>query len=248
MQIVHAPRRWSRNIEHIGSADDDQKLELLKTVARAGRCRSPRHGWVPAGCPRERLPGPSFRRRRWRIRGVLPSGADPERAPVRKLDSLRVLREAGVAPVSYSTPRRRLPFLRDGRGAAADVRGGRGARQAGIGQPRLHDVSTLSFETDTEECSPRAGVLPDVTIVADAGMMSEANHKQIEAADQSFILRAHPIAACTLAQRHGEHPGEEIPDGHVFTQPGQPARTAAAATRSPATSTGLSGPGARGRA
>ncbi len=30
--------------------------------------------------------------------------------------------------------------------------------------------------------------LPDVTIVADAGMVSEANQKQIEAAGLSFIL------------------------------------------------------------
>jgi transposase len=32
--------------------------------------------------------------------------------------------------------------------------------------------------------------LPDVTIVADAGMVSEANQKQIEAAGLSFILEA----------------------------------------------------------
>ena len=30
--------------------------------------------------------------------------------------------------------------------------------------------------------------LPDVTIVADAGMVSEANQKEIEAAGLSFIL------------------------------------------------------------
>jgi hypothetical protein len=29
--------------------------------------------------------------------------------PVSKLDSLRVLEEAGVAPASYATPKRRLP-------------------------------------------------------------------------------------------------------------------------------------------
>ena len=37
--------------------------------------------------------------------------------------------------------------------------------------------------------------LPDVTVVADAGMVSEANQKQIEAAGLSFILGDHAITA-----------------------------------------------------
>jgi len=61
--------------------------------------------------------------------------------------------------------------------------------------------------------------LPDVTVVADAGMVSEANQKQIEAAGLSFILGARiPEVPYLLAQWHREHPGEPIPDGHVFTQ------------------------------
>ena len=55
--------------------------------------------------------------------------------------------------------------------------------------------------------------LPDVTVVADAGMVSEANQKDIEAAGLSFILgredparplRRRPVAA--RAPRSG-HPG-----------------------------------------
>jgi len=34
VQIVHSPRRGSRDIEHIGSAHDDAELELLKAAAR----------------------------------------------------------------------------------------------------------------------------------------------------------------------------------------------------------------------
>jgi hypothetical protein len=62
--------------------------------------------------------------------------------------------------------------------------------------------------------------LPDVTVVADAGMVSEANQKQIEAAGLSFILGMKiPGVPYTVAQWRRDHPGEDIPDGHIFTQP-----------------------------
>jgi hypothetical protein len=62
--------------------------------------------------------------------------------------------------------------------------------------------------------------LPDVTVVADAGMVSEANQKQIEAAGLSFILGVKiPRIPYVVAQWRREHPGQDIPDGHVFTQP-----------------------------
>jgi hypothetical protein len=62
--------------------------------------------------------------------------------------------------------------------------------------------------------------LPDVTIVADAGMVSDANKRAIEAAGLSFILRARigEIPYVIDASRR-EHPGQDIPDGHIFTQP-----------------------------
>ncbi len=61
--------------------------------------------------------------------------------------------------------------------------------------------------------------LPDVTVVADAGMVSEANQKQIEAAGLSFILGAKiPHVPYHVAQWRREHPGDDIPDGHIFTQ------------------------------
>ena len=62
--------------------------------------------------------------------------------------------------------------------------------------------------------------LPDVTVVADAGMISEANQKAIEAAGLSFILGMKiPDVPYQVGQWRREHPGEDIPDGHVFTQP-----------------------------
>ena len=62
--------------------------------------------------------------------------------------------------------------------------------------------------------------LPDVTVVADAGMVSEANQKAIEAAGLSFILGMKiPHVPYVVKQWRREHPGGQIPDGHVFTQP-----------------------------
>jgi hypothetical protein len=62
--------------------------------------------------------------------------------------------------------------------------------------------------------------LPDVTVVADAGMVSEANQKAIEAAGLSFILGLNiRDVPYIVAQWRREHPGQEIPDGHIFTLP-----------------------------
>ena len=62
--------------------------------------------------------------------------------------------------------------------------------------------------------------LPDVTVVADAGMISEANQKAIEAAGLSFILGMKiPDVPYAVAQWRREHPGQDIPGGHVFIQP-----------------------------
>ncbi len=62
--------------------------------------------------------------------------------------------------------------------------------------------------------------LRDVTVVADAGMISAANQAGIEAAGLSFILGTRiPDIPYVISQWKREHPGEELPDGHVFTQP-----------------------------
>jgi hypothetical protein len=145
--------------------------------------------------------------------------------PTSKLDSLRVLEEAGMPPPSYRTITRRLPVFAQAswrqRLAAAC------ATQAGLGPASLvlYDVSTLYFENDavdgfrepgfskerrlepqitiglltdatgfplmveafegnkaetttmlpTIRAFMAAHALPDVTVVADAGMISSAN-------------------------------------------------------------------------
>jgi hypothetical protein len=62
--------------------------------------------------------------------------------------------------------------------------------------------------------------LSDITIVADAGMISEANKKAIEQAGLSFILGMKiPDIPHVMAQWRREHPEAEIEDGQIFTQP-----------------------------
>ena len=57
-----------------------------------------------------------------------------------------------------------------------------------------------------------------MTVVADAGMVSDANQKAIEDAGLSFILGARvPSVPYPVAQWRREHPGEQIGDGQVFT-------------------------------
>jgi hypothetical protein len=62
--------------------------------------------------------------------------------------------------------------------------------------------------------------LADVTVVADAGMVSAGNQEAIEDEGLSFILGAKiPHVPYLVAQWRREHPGEELPDGQVFVQP-----------------------------
>src|SRR5215469_5741926 len=291
VQIVYSYHRGSRQIEHIGSAHDDAELELLKAVARqrlaAGQGvldLGPGFG-AGAGGP---LPIRSSRMgclldalaRGFDVLGLgRASGGDEVFRdlvlariiePVSKLDSLRVLEEAGVAPASYATLKRRLPVYakeswRQKISAAC-------AAHAGLGPASLvlYDVSTLYFETDEGDGFRESGFskerrlepqitiglltdsggfplmvsafegnkaetktllpvieefmaahqIPDVTIVADAGMVSQANQKAIEAAGLSFILGMRIAHVPYVVSRwRREHPGEQIPDGHVFIQP-----------------------------
>jgi hypothetical protein len=290
VQVVYSSHRGSRDIEHIGSAHDDAELELLKAVARqrlaAGQGELDLG--LDAAAPGGPLPITASRmgclldalERAFRVLGFgdAAGGDDVFRLlvlarviePASKLDSLRVLGEAGVAPPSYATLKRRLPaYAKDAwrqklsAACAAHARLGRASLV-------LYDVPALYFETDAGDgfrepgfskerrLEPQITVglltdeggfplmvsafegnkaetktmlpviesfmaahdLPDVTIVADAGMVSEANQKEIEKAGLSFILGMKiPRIPCAVAQWRREHPGEDIPDGHVFTQP-----------------------------
>lgn len=62
--------------------------------------------------------------------------------------------------------------------------------------------------------------LPEVTVVADAGMMSEQNLKDLEDAGLKFIVGARiPEVPYQVAQWQRDHPGEQLPDQHIFIQP-----------------------------
>lgn len=62
--------------------------------------------------------------------------------------------------------------------------------------------------------------LSDVTVVADAGMISEANQIAIKAAGLSFILGTRiPFLPDVVREWRDNHPNEAIPDGLVLTQP-----------------------------
>ena len=290
VQIVYSSHRGSRDIEHIGSAHDDAEVELLKAVARqrlaAGQGEL--ELGMDAGAPGGPLPITASRmdclldalEHAYRTLGLDRAAGRDEVfrdlvlariiEPVSKLDSLRVLEEAGVAAVSYRTVKRRLPvYARDSwrqRLSAACATHARLGRASLV----LYDVSTLYFETDEGDGFRESGFskerrlepqitiglltdqagfplmvsafegnraetktmlpvieafmaahqLPDVTVVADAGMVSEANQKQIEAAGLSFILGAKiPHVPYLVAQWRREHPDEQIGDGQVFTQP-----------------------------
>lgn len=66
----------------------------------------------------------------------------------------------------------------------------------------------------------KAHDLADVTVVADAGMISAGNHQALEDARLSFILGTKiPEGPYAVKAWRNDHPDTEIPDGHVFVQP-----------------------------
>jgi hypothetical protein len=292
VQVVWSSRRGSRKIEHIGSAHEEAELETLKAAARqrmAGGQGELDLGLEPAaqaggGGP---LPITSSRmghlvdalEHAYRVLGLdeAAGGDDVFRQlvlariiePSSKLDSLRVLEEAGVGGPSYATLKRRLPaYAKDEWRQRLSAACAAHAR-LGPASLVLYDVTALYFETDAGdgfrepgfskerrlepqitigllagqdgfplmvsafegnkaetktmlpviEAFMAAHQLPDVTVVADAGMISEANQKDIEAAGLSFILGMKiPDVPYVVGEWRKEHPGQDIPDGHVFTQ------------------------------
>jgi hypothetical protein len=290
VQIVYSMRRGSRTLEHVGSAHDEAELEALKAAANQRLAQG--QGELDLGLGAASPAGPleitsSRMGHLWEALCRAYDLLDLDEAargdevfrdlvlariiePTSKLDSLRVLGEVGIDPVSYRTLARRLrryatPSWRKCLAAAC-------AAHAALGPASLvlYDVSTLHFETDAADGFREPGfskerrldpqiviglltdaagfplmveafegnraetttMLPsltafmaahrlrEVTVVADAGMVSAANQAAIEAAGLSFILGARiPAVPYVVARWRDAHPGEEIPDGHVFVQP-----------------------------
>jgi hypothetical protein len=96
VQVVYSSRRGSRDIEHIGSAHDEAELEVLKAAARQLMTR----GQLELGLELDGRGGGDEVFRQLVLARII--------EPASKLDSIRVLEEAGVAPPSYRTIERRL--------------------------------------------------------------------------------------------------------------------------------------------
>jgi Transposase DDE domain len=289
VQVVWSSRRGSRKIGHFGSAHDDAALEALKAAAQrriaAGQPELDL-GLEPAGGGP--LPITSSKmshlvdslEQAYRVLGFEDAAGGDEVfrhlvlariiEPSSKLDSLRVLDEAGATQASYRTLRRRLPAYAEQQWRQRLSAACAAHARLGPASLVLYDVSTLYFETgqgdgfrepgfskerrlepqitiglltgqdgfplmvsafegnraETKTMLPvieefmAAHDLPDVTVVADAGMISEANQEAIEAAGLSFILGMKiPHVPYVVEEWRRQHPGEDIPDGHVFTQP-----------------------------
>jgi hypothetical protein len=131
VQIVHSSRRGSFDIEHIGSAHDDAELETLKVVARqrlhAGQGEldldlgdATESGDIALEIVSTRM-GHLWDAlsRAYNVLGF-DQASDGDEVfrdlvlarviePTSKLDSLRVLDEAGIPSPSYPTVKRRLP-------------------------------------------------------------------------------------------------------------------------------------------
>ncbi|MDT0224135.1 IS1634 family transposase [Gordonia sp. AC31] len=288
VQIVYSNRRGARDIEHIGSAHDEQELAALKAAAAerlASGQQSLDFGMLAGPGP---LPITSSRMAvLWDSLNHVYDDLGFRAAtkgdsmfrdlvlariiePTSKLDSLRVLSEVGVETNSYATLKRRLP-----RYAEAEFRAALSAAcaaRAALGPASLvlYDVTTLYFETDKADgfrepgfskerrLEPQITVglltdatgfplrveafegnkaetatmlptlrafmaahnLDDVTVVADAGMISDSNKKAIEAAGLSFILGEKiPTIPYLISQWHNHNPESTPPDGLVLTQP-----------------------------
>ena len=167
VQIVHANRRGSRDIEHIGSAHTPAEVEVLKAAARQrlhadqdtldfgdGRpegqalpitSTQSKHLWEALGWVYDRLGfdaatgGDEVFRQLVLARLVEPTS---------KLDTIRVLAELGITPPGYRTIFRRLPTYATAQwrqGLAAACADHVGLGPATLGALRRH---TLYFETD----------------------------------------------------------------------------------------------------
>jgi hypothetical protein len=298
VQIVHSSRRGSRKIEHLGSAHTEQEVEALK-IAAARRLAGgqdeldlgieiPAELAVATAEPLRILASRMGHlwdalSRAYDVLGFDEAAGGDEVfrqlvlariiEPTSKLDSLRVLEEAGITPASYPTMNRRLRVYaqdtwRQGLAAAC-------AKRAAWGPASLvlYDVTTLYFETDagdgfresgfskerrlepqitvglltdatgfplmveafegnkaethtmlpTIEAFMAAHKLEDVTIVADAGMVSEANREAIEDAKLSYVIGARiPEVPWCIKDWRRHHPDgdQAVPeDQQVFVAP-----------------------------
>jgi hypothetical protein len=290
VQIVWSFRRGSRSIEHLGSAHDESGLAALKAAAaqRLAAGQAQLDLGLAARSESEPLPITSSKAAQlWdalchadEVLGFDEAASSDEVfrqlvlariiEPTSKADSLRVIEETGMAPVSYPTLNRRLPvfakpsFRQELSSACAchvalgpaslvlydvttlhfETDAGDGFREPGFSKERRLDpqitlglltdaagfpLSVAAFEGNRAETATMLPVinafktahnLTDVTVVADAGMISESNQVALQAAGLSFILGARiPHLPDVVREWRDKHPDQAIPDGLVLTQP-----------------------------
>jgi len=168
VQIVWASRRGSREIEHLGSAHDEVELEALKAAAEqriaAGQLELDLglDGPGPAGPLPITSPGMGHLTDAlecaYRVLGFEDAAGGDEVfrhlvlariiEPASKLDSLRVLEEAGVPPASYRTLKRRLP-------AYAQEEWRQRLSEACAAHARLGPASLVLYDVSTLLCRRR---------------------------------------------------------------------------------------------
>lgn len=290
VQVVWSSRRGSRKIEHLGSAHDEAGVVALKAAAaqRLAAGQAQLDLGLAERSASEPLPITSSKSALlWEalcaayLHLGLATAVEEDEAfrqlvlariiePTSKADSLRVIEETGVAPVSYPTLNRRLPVFAKPAFRQALSTACATHAQLGPASLVLYDVSTLHFETDAGDGFRESGFskerrldpqitlglltdaagfpltvaafegnkaetatmvpvingfktahqLTDVTVVADAGMISEANQVALHAAKLTYILGARiPFLPDVVRQWRDKHPDEAVPDGLVLTQP-----------------------------
>ena len=289
VQIVYSNRGGARRVEHIGSGHDEQEVAALKAAAAARLSQGQQQldlgiaavdgaGPLPITSSRmavlvdallriydelgftEKTYGDNVFRDLVLARIIEPTS---------KLDSLRVVDEAGVNAPSYATVTRHLRMFAEPRWQRELSRACAEHARLGPATLCLYDVTTLYFETDKADgfrepgfskerrLEPQITVglltdasgfplmmeafegnraetltmmptltafmtahkLTDVTVVADAGMISTDNMKAIEDADLTFILGEKiPTVPYLISKWHKDNPGSTPPDGLTLTQ------------------------------
>jgi hypothetical protein len=239
VQVVWKSSRGSRDIEHVGSAHSDAEVELLKAVAAqriaAGQDQLPLD--ISAALEPAALEITSSRMGRlldaiaavYRQLGFDKAcGKDVvfEQLvtariiePTSKQDAARVLAEAGVRALSYRTVKRRLPGY--AKQEWRDRLSGACAAAAQLG-PSAFEGNRAETKTiiPLVQRFVAAHGIAGVTVIADAGMLSEANLAAIEDASWSFVIGGKlPEVPYAIKQWQHDNPDLEPADGMVLTQP-----------------------------
>jgi Transposase DDE domain len=228
VQIVHSNRRGSREIEHIGSAhtpEDEvfKALALARVIEPTSKLDTIRVleeiGIVAPSYPTINRRLPVFASVEWRQQLARACAAHVGLGPATlviydvttlyfETDQGDGFREPGFSKERRLEPQITVGLLTDARGFPLTV----------------HAFEGNTAETKTIlpviQAFAAAHRISEVTVVADAGMLSEANLAAIEDAGLRFIVGARiPEVPYQVAEWCRTHPGEPIGDGQIFTQP-----------------------------